>query len=213
MKKYLDYLNSITDKNGLIIEKELGEWVPPTKTEVPPSLVSSAYYFYDLTLMSKIANVLDKSDDSKYYSEKANKTKIAFNNEFFDPTTNNYSIGRQGANIFPLAFGLVPAEYENKVFEKLVYNIEVNSKGHFDTGMMATPYLLEVLTKFGRADLAYTVMNRRDYPSFGYNIERGATSIWETWLGNDSHSHPMFGSVCAWFFQTLGGINPDPDNP
>ena len=95
----------------------------------------------------------------------------------------------------------------------MVKNVEVKAKGHFDTGMMATPYLLEVLTKYGRTDLAYTVMNRRDFPSFGYNIERGATTLWEDWIGNDSHSHPMFGSVTAWFFQGLGGINPDPKIP
>jgi hypothetical protein len=79
--------------------------------------------------------------------------------------------------------------------------------------MMGTPYLLEVLTKYGRTDLACTVMNQRDYPSFGYNIERGATTLWETWTGKDSHSHPMFGSVCAWFYKGLAGINPDPENP
>ena len=56
-------------------------------------------------------------------------------------------------------------------------------------------------------------MNRRDFPSFGYNIEQGATTLWETWTGKDSHSHPMFGSVCAWFYQGLAGINPDPEKP
>ena len=108
---------------------------------------------------------------------------------------------------------MVQKELIQNVFKTLVHNIEVKTKGHFDTGMMGTPYLLEVLTKYGRPDLAYTVMNRRDFPSFGYNIERGATTLWETWSGKDSHSHPMFGSVCAWFFQGLAGINPDPKNP
>lgn len=213
MKKYLGYLNSITDKEGLVVEKELGEWVPPTETEIPPSLVSSAYYYYDLTLITKIAAVLGKPTDSKKFTEKAEKVKSAFNKRYFNTSTNNYSIGRQGANVFPLAFGLVPNEIGKKVFDNLAQNIEIKTIGHFDTGMMATPYLLEVLTKYGRPDLAYTIMNRRDFPSFGYNIERGATSIWETWLGHDSHSHPMFGSVCAWFFQALGGILPDPENP
>ncbi len=59
----------------------------------------------------------------------------------------------------------------------------------------------------------FTGMNQKDFPSFGYNIERGATTLWKTWFGKESHSHPMFGSVCAWFFQGLGGINPDKKTP
>ena len=213
MKQYLTYLSTQVDEQGLIVEKELGEWVPPEITAIPPSFVSSAYYYYDLMLMSKIAAILGNESDEKAFVALAKKVKEAFNQKYFHPDKASYSIGRQGANIFPLAFDLVPDEFIPDVFETLVHNIAVEKKGHFDTGMMGTPYLLEVLTKYGRPDLTYTVMNRRDFPSFGYNIERGATTLWESWAGNDSHSHPMFGSVCAWFFQGLGGINPDPENP
>ena len=213
MKKYLNYLDSQTDGEGLIIENNLGEWVPPTPTEIPPSFVSSAYYYYDLTLMAEMAKVLGKESDAASFFKTAETTKQAFNKRYYYPEKFSYSIGRQGANVFPLAFDLVPKEQIQNVFQTLTHNIGVNTKGHFDTGMMGTPYLLEVLTKYGRPDLAYTVMNRRDFPSFGYNIERGATTLWETWSGKDSHSHPMFGSVCAWFFQGLAGINPDPKNP
>ncbi len=213
MKQYIKYLASQTDDEGLIVEKNLGEWVPPTPTEIPPSFVGSAYYFYDLTLMAEMAKALEKESDAASFLETAGETKLAFNKRYYNPEKFSYSIGRQGANVFPLAFGMVPKEQIQDVFKTLAQNIEVNTKGHFDTGMMGTPYLLEVLTEYGRPDLAYTVMNRRDFPSFGYNIERGATTLWETWSGNDSHSHPMFGSVCAWFFQGVAGINPDPKNP
>ena len=213
MKQYVDLLSSQRDKDGLIIENRLGEWVPPTPTEIPPSLVSSAYYYYDLTLIAQIANIVGQKADAESFMKIAEDTKKSFNQRYYNPDEFSYSIGRQGANVFPLAFNMVPEESISNVFQTLVHNVGVNSKGHFDTGMMATPYLLEVLTKYGRSDLAYNVMNRRDYPSFGYNIERGATTLWETWTGKDSHSHPMFGSVCAWFYQGLGGINPDPQNP
>ncbi len=213
MKKYIKYLGAQTDPEGLIVENDLGEWVPPTPTEIPPSFVSSAYYFYDLTLMTEMAKVLGNESDATSFLITAERTKHAFNKRYYDPEKFSYSIGRQGANVFPLAFGMVPKEQIQNVFKTLTHYIEVNAEGHFDTGMMGTPYLLEVLTKYGRPDLAYTVMDRRDFPSFGYNIERGATTLWETWSGNDSHSHPMFGSVCAWFFQGLSGINPDSKNP
>ncbi len=213
MKHYVEYLSTTTDKDGLIVENHLGEWVPPTATEIPPSFVSSAYYYYDLSLMASIANVLKKESDVKNFLKIGGEVKKSFNERYYQPSKFSYSIGWQGANVFPLAFDLVPREYVENVFQSLVENIEVTAKGHFDTGMMGTPYLLEVLTKYGRTDLAYTIMNRRDFPSFGYNIERGATTLWETWTGNESHSHPMFGSVTAWFYQGLGGINPDPNNP
>jgi len=213
MKLYIDYLKTQTDKNGLIIENNLGEWVPPTATEIPPSFVSSAYYYYDLTLMQNIANILKKDQDAETFLKTKEEVKYAFNKRYYQTKESSYSIGWQGANVFPLAFNLVPKKHIEAVFNTLVKNVVVKAKGHFDTGMMATPYLLEVLTKYGRTDLAYTVMNRRDFPSFGYNIERGATTLWEDWIGNDSHSHPMFGSVTAWFFKSLGGINPDPKSP
>ncbi|NOR76515.1 MAG: family 78 glycoside hydrolase catalytic domain, partial [Draconibacterium sp.] len=213
MKKYIKYLAGQTDGEGLIVETDLGEWVPPTPTEIPPSFVSSAYYFYDLTLMAKMAEVLGKDADAVSFQETAEETKLAFNKRYYNAEKYSYSIGWQGANVFPLAFGMVEKEQIKNVFKTLVHNVEVNTKGHFDTGMMGVPYLLEVLTKYERPDLAYTVMNRRDFPSFGYNIERGATTLWETWSGKDSHSHPMFGSACAWYFQGLAGINPDPENP
>ena len=218
MKKYIKYLDGRKDKDGLIYINEsdnwdLGEWVPPMETIISPSYVSSAYYYYDLVLMSKISKILKKSTDIDYFKFEKEKTKDAFNNRYFDSETNNYSIGKQGANVFALAFGLVPEQLEKSVVNSLVKNIEIENTGHFDTGMMGTPYLLEVLTKYDRADLAYTLMNQRDFPSYGYNIERGATTLWETWGGNESHSHPMFGSVTAWFYQGLGGIYPDENNP
>ena len=213
MKLFVDYLKTQTDSEGLIIENNLGEWVPPVPTVIPPSFVSSAYYYYDLTLMQNIATILKKDPDANSFLKTKEKVKYSFNKRYYKANEYSYSIGWQGANVFPLAFDLVPEKNQKKVFRTLVKNVEIKAKGHFDTGMMATPYLLEVLTKYGRTDLAYTVMNRRDFPSFGYNIERGATTLWEDWIGNDSHSHPMFGSVTAWFFQGLGGINPDPKVP
>ena len=218
MKSYVHYLTSRTDKDGLIYidpkaEWDLGEWVPPVKTVIPKDFVASAYYYYDICLLSNMAKAIGKKTDAAYLDSLANRVKTSFTKKYLDEAKKSYSIGYQGANVFPLAFGLVPQKYELAVFNTLVNHIIKNTKGHFDTGMMATPYVLEVLTKYGRADLAYTLMNQRDFPSFGYNIEHGATTLWETWDGKASHDHPMFGSVTAWFYQALGGINPDVSAP
>ncbi len=213
MKKWVNYLTRHRDSEGLLVEKNLGEWVPPDTTAVPPSLVSTAYYFHDLKLLSKIARLLGRPKDAQNFEALANSTQAAFHKRYFHPDKNSYSIGRQGANVFALGFGLVPDSLQKAVFRTLTRHIEQDTKGHFDTGMMGTPLLLEVLTRFDRADLAYTLMNQRDYPSFGYEIDHGATTLWETWAGDASHSHPMFGSVCAWFYRALAGIQPDESVP
>ncbi len=213
MKKWIEYLKSLTDHSGILKEEKLGEWVPPDATEIPPSLVSTAYYYYDLKLLSEIASVLKQTEDSGYFDDLAAQIKEAFNREYYRESTKSYDIGRQGANVFALGFGLVPENRIREVFKSLVRHIESNTDEHVDTGMMGTPLLLNVLTQYGRVDLAYSLMNQHDYPSFGDAIDQGATTLWETWLGDASHSHPMFGSVCQWFYQALAGINPDPEHP
>ncbi|NIA28435.1 MAG: family 78 glycoside hydrolase catalytic domain [Actinobacteria bacterium] len=213
MKKWIAYLARQRDDDGIINEKNLGEWVPPDPTEIPASFVSTAYFYHDLKLMSKIAKRLHQETDSAYFDSLAQYTRTAFHEKYYHAEKHSCSIGRQGANVFALGFGLVPDSLQSAVFATLVHNVQVNAKGHFDTGMMGTPLLLDVLSRFGRTDLAYTLMDQRDYPSFGYELEKGATTIWETWWGTDSHSHPMFGSVCQWFYQVLAGINPDSDQP
>ncbi len=89
--------------------------MPPAVTEIPPSLVSSAYYYYDLTLMCKIAEILKKTEDLPCFKFKSDKTKIHSTKGIINPNEFSYSIGRQGANVFPLAFGLVPEQLEKSV--------------------------------------------------------------------------------------------------
>lgn len=213
MKKYIDYLASQRDSTGLIIEPALGVWAAPDPVEVPPALVSTAYFYHILTLMSEISIVTGHPDDRILFDQLAGETKSAFNAQYYHKDRKSYSIGRQGTNVFALGFDLVPDSLREEVFRTLVRHLEQDTKGHFDTGMMATPLLLDVLTEHGRQDLAYTLMNQRDFPSFGQAIDLGATTLWETWRGSDSHDHPMYGSVCRWFFRGLAGIRPDPKKP
>ncbi len=210
MKHWIEFMKSRLDKDGLLRNQGLGEWVPPELVELPADFVNSCYYSHCCTLMSAISRTLGHAADEEYFLALAGKAKTDINKAYFNNATSSYSVGKQGANAFPLGFGIAEKSEVNAVFEDLVKRVITDNKAHFDTGILGTPLLLEVLTELGRIDLAYTLMNQRDYPGFGYMIEKGATTIWETWLGDASHSHPMFGSVCAWFYQSLGGISPDP---
>ena len=99
----------------------------------------------------------------------------------------------------------VPAEKKDKVVAALRANIaEVND--HLDTGIIGTRYLFEVLCDNGLVDLAYKIMDQRDFPSFGWWIEQGATTTWENWDGRDSRNHPMFGGGLGWYYRDLAGL-------
>ena len=212
MKHWIEYMKNALDKNGILSSQGLGEWVPPEAVEVPPDFVNTCYYFYCCRLMEKVAKQLKKDKDKDYYLQLATNARYVINSAWFNDKNSTYSLGKQGANVFPLGFGITTENKVESVFKNLIENV-LKNKVHFDTGILATPLLLDVLTQGGRADLAYTIMTQRDFPSFGYMIENGATTLWETWQGDASHSHPMFGSVCAWLYQSLGGISPDEEFP
>ncbi|MFA5327898.1 MAG: family 78 glycoside hydrolase catalytic domain [Prolixibacteraceae bacterium] len=212
MKHWVEFLKSQLNKDGILVNQGLGEWVPPALVDLPADFVNSCYYYYCYSLMAQISEALGNNSDKDYFTTLAVQAKTAINKTYFNAGTSEYSIDRQGANIFPLGFGIADTTNVESILGNLVKNIDKH-QDHFDTGILATPLLLDVLTNLGRVDLAYTLMDQRDFPSFGYMIEKGATTIWETWQGDASHSHPMFGSVCAWLYRYLGGISSDPKAP
>ncbi len=213
MVKYIDYLENRLVPPGIVDEQLLGEWVPPQPEQIPKDLVSTAYFHHDLQIMEHLAHVLEKESEADRFRALAHRVKEGFNKQWFHKEEMSYSIGRQGANVFALGFDLVPRRYTGDVFRTLVDHLINDTEGHFDTGMMGTPLLLQVLAKYGRNELAYTLMNQTDYPSFGLEMLKGSTTLWETWDGTLSHSHPMFGSVCEWLYNSLAGIRPDPAAP
>lgn len=218
MKQWVEYLGTRTDERGVVVREEpngwcLGDWATPKKIELPPSFVNTCYYFYVTDLMSKISKILHQEEDAIYFQELATEIKKVINNHFFDKDLKQYWEGRQGSNVLALAFGIVPDEFIKGVLNNLAQNIQ-KKRGHLDTGILATPLLLDVLTKYGMEDLAFSIMNQRDFPGFGdYILGKGATTLWENWNGKSSHSHPMYGSVIRWFYQALAGIYPDEQSP
>jgi alpha-L-rhamnosidase len=156
--------------------------------------------------------VLGNENEKRHYAGLARHIKEDINRAYYDAEKKLYWKNRQGANVFPLAFGIVPEQDVIPVLNNLIENI-LSNEGHFDTGILATPLTLDVLTQYGREDIAFTLMNQRGYPGFGYILENQATTLWEYWDGKLSHSHPMYGSVIRWFFKALAGINPDPEKP
>lgn len=124
----------------------------------------------------------------------------------------------QTTNLLPLFLHMVPEDKRQKVLRNLVDDIVVTHSYHLNTGIVGTRYLFDVLTKYGYTDLAYKLATQTTYPSWGYMIKEGATTLWERWeylanAGMNSHNHIMFGTVDAWFYKVLAGIGLDSAGP
>jgi alpha-L-rhamnosidase len=209
LKKYVEFLRSRAE-NNILRYSYYGDWVAVEQT--PGELVSAAYYFYDVDLLAKMAAVLGRTDDAQSYSKLAGEIKEAFNREFLDSKSGNYANGTQTANTMPLYLDIVPKDQRGRVMGNLTRDIVYRHNTHVTTGFIGVKYLFPLLTRAGRSDLAYELATQTTYPSWGYMISNGATTLWELWQNKtgpsmNSHNHPMFGSVGAWFYQALGGIN------
>ena len=214
LKKWVEWMRSKATDNILTYSK-YGDWVAVEPT--PGSFVSALYYLYDVQIEAKIAGVLGKREDAQSYGQLAAQITEAINNKFWDASTGSYANGTQTANAMALFMGVVPPN-RRSVTGKLTNDIVYRHDTHVTTGFIGVKYLLPVLTQMGRSDLAYDLATQTTYPSWGYMIAQGATTLWELWQEKtgpsmNSHNHIMFGSVGAWFYQALGGINIEPDAP
>jgi len=212
VKKYVEFLRS-REENGLVKFSYYGDWVAVEHT--PGSFVSSFYYFYDLKVLADMAKVLGREEDAKKYGAVADAVKTAFHKEYFDPKTNSYVNGTQTANTLPLFLDLAPQSVRGAVWGNLFDNIVYRNNSHLTTGIFGAKYIMELLTAMNASDLAYDIATQTTYPSWGYMIENGATTLWELWQlrqgpSMNSHNHPMFGSVGAWLYKALAGINMAP---
>jgi alpha-L-rhamnosidase len=164
-----------------------------------------------------MADVLARPEDASRYRGLADKTAAAFNREYWNPATGGYASNNQASNSFALFLGLVPADQVRRVVDNLAKDVERQGY-HLTTGNLCTKYVLEMLTEHGHADLAYRIVTQETYPSWGFMLANGATTLWERWEqltggGMNSGNHPMMGSVGSWFYKYLAGIRADPAGP
>lgn len=228
-KAWVDFLWK-RSKDGIVTYGYYGDWSPPrafavggllgigaNSKDTPERLMSTGYLYYCARLAARVAELLKRPKEQARYEEIARQVAAAFQREYWDEKTGGYGANNQAANSFALYLGLVPQDRVAGVTENLVMDVEANG-GHLTTGNLCTKYLLEALTEHGRADVAYRIATQTTYPSWGYMLANGATTLWERWehmTGGqmNSHNHQMMGSVSAWFYRHLAGIQPDPESP
>ncbi len=213
MRRYVDHITDIAPSG--LTTWGLGDWVP-VSTKPPVEFTSSVYYFVDVTIMAKTARLLNNTVDANRYAALANKIKAAFNKKYLNESTAIYGAGLQTELSMPLYWGLVPENLKAKVAANLAKKVS-ESNNHIDVGLLGTKSILNALSENGYADLAYTVASQETYPSWGWWIVNGATTLYENWridAKNDiSLNHIMFGEIGAWLYKALGGLKPDEQRP
>ncbi|MBQ6157658.1 MAG: family 78 glycoside hydrolase catalytic domain [Thermoguttaceae bacterium] len=230
-KKWLDHIATFIKPDGTVDKDNYGDWcVPPERPELIHSedaarrtnqgLLATSYYFKDLELSAQFADMLGRTDDAAELRGRAEAAKTAFNNVYYNAAEGKYDNGTQTSSALPLAFGLVPDGDEPKVFATLVNNIENVTDRHIGTGLIGGQWINRVLSAGGRDDLAYTFTTNTTYPSWGYMVEKGATTVWELWNGDtadpamNSGNHVMLvGDLAIWYYEYLAGIQADSANP
>lgn len=227
MRKWVDYLRSRTE-NGIVQYSYYGDWCPPREflmdpngsgvsRDTPGLLMSTGYLFLCENLLARMADVLGNPGVAAQYREYAAATRAAFHREWWREDVGGYAANNQSCNAFALYLGIPSEQQAARVIENIV--ADVRARGHhLTTGNLCTKYVLDVLTERGYVDDAWKIVTQTTYPSWGFMLSKGATTVWERWeyLTGDamnSHNHPMMASVDPWFYRYLLGISPEFDQP
>ena len=202
---WLAYHSDRPDYAGSVTEKDL---------------ICTAYFYYSTTILGKTAAILGKTEDAKKYEELAKRIKTAFAQEYITPNGRLVSHTQTGYAL-ALSFDLVPENLREK--SATYFANDVKKFGHLTTGFVGTPLLCSTLSDIGRDDLAFKLLNRKEFPSWLYPVTQGATTIWERWdtqkpdgtiiEGMNSFNHYAYGAIGQWLYEHVAGIKSAIENP
>jgi alpha-L-rhamnosidase len=194
-----------------------GDWLAPGNRP-PTELISAAYFAYTSKLMAEMARALGKTEDAAKYDKQFQDSRAHFQKSFVEPDGKIKS-DLQTAYGMALYYDLLTPEQRKQAEAHLVERIKKDNY-HLTSGFLGIPILLPTLTEMGRSDLAYRILQNTTYPSWGYSIDQGATTIWERWnsyskdkgfgdVSMNSFNHYSLGAVGEWMFRSLLGIETD----
>ncbi len=214
MKAWVEYIRKQGDNeylwntgfhfgDWLGLDAHEGSYVGATARD----FIATAFYAYSTSILVKTARVLGKKDEEKEYSELYHKILENFRREFVTPN-GRLAVSTQTAHVLALMFDLVEEKDKERTVEELVKLLK-ERKYHLTTGFVGTPYLCHVLTRYGKNDVAYKLVTQTDFPSWLYQVTKGATTVWEHWDGikedgtfwsadMNSFNHYAYGSIGDW---------------
>ncbi|MBN1554991.1 MAG: family 78 glycoside hydrolase catalytic domain [Phycisphaerae bacterium] len=224
MKAWTDYLTSQAEDHLLVLGglELCSDHMLPGKSpgeeefmssETPGAIIFTGCYYRNALLLGRIAEVLGRTRDAQNYANLAKKIADAFNREWFNEEKRRYVPESQTADLFPLALGIVPKGFEEDVIHHVVESIVREHDGHLHTGTIGTTAMVETLATNGLADVMFRAATVTSYPGWGYMVDQGATTIWESW-GRFQPKNPrwradsmmMWATIDRFLYNDLAGI-------
>lgn len=229
MVAWVGYMTSRARPDHLWVgDAHFGDWLAfatnnsdYTGATTEKDLIATAYYYRSTMMLSRIAGIIGHTEDVEKYKNLAAGIKKSFNEEFV--TQNGRLVSHtQTAYGLALSFNLLTPEIAAKA--AIYYAKDVEKFKHLTTGFVGTPLLCKTLSAIGRDDLAYLLLNNKNYPSWLYPVLQGATTIWERWDGQkpdgsfqdkgmNSFNHYAYGAIGEWLYTHVAGIKIDEDVP
>ncbi|MDD9988738.1 MAG: family 78 glycoside hydrolase catalytic domain, partial [Spirochaetaceae bacterium] len=218
LARLVAWLGSLAEEH--VIEPGLGDHMEPqpdgstssSPRHTPTALTSTAIWYWDVRTLGRIAAILGRGGDAARYAELAERIAAAFNRRFLDPERGTYASGSQTADAVALQMGLVPAEAVERVLDHLLHDVTVRHEGRLSTGMVGTNALVYALPRHGAAEMMYRIATQTTFPSWGFMLERDATTLWEAWSDDRdeqlSLNMKLLGSVDKFFYRDVAGIRP-----
>ena len=225
MKAWVDWISAHSKDDTLWIGTfQFGDWLaldgdnpalPTGKTE--EDYIASIYYYYSSWIVAQTAKLLGLPADYDQYLAQAEKIKAAVQKEYIT-ATGRLAMDTQTAYALALYFDLIPEHQQKRVVRDLVARLHKDND-HLKTGFVGTPFICQVLSKFGKHDLAMKIFMNEDLPSWLYAVNLGATTVWERWdsvlpdgsmnpEGMNSLNHYSIGAIMEWAYKYLVGIQP-----
>jgi len=192
-----------------------GDWLS-IGSKTPKDVISVAYYAYSTHLMAEMAEAIGKTEDAATYQDLFNRIRAHFQDSFVDKD-GRVKGNTQTGYCMALYYDLLTEKQREQAADHLVERIKAKDY-HLSVGFLGVPILLPTLTEIGRSDLAYRLLQNKTYPSWGYSVEQGATTIWERWnsytleggiskSSMNSFNHYAYGACSEWMFYSMLGID------
>lgn len=224
MKLNMNYMLDMMEDGVCVSDYGVGDWCAPFvgpaisinmgDFKPPINLTDTACMFTIAKMLEKFARMLGVREDAKYYASIAKNIKTGFRRVFFDSKTGIVTGDGQTCYATMIYHGLYDGEKEFELLYNHLLRTIDEANGHLDYGIMGNKYVNDILGKKGRADLIYSMITKKTFPSFAHIIEQlGATTLYETWNGEGSRNHHMFGDITTIFYKYFTGIQPDPEFP